>query len=45
MIRLGALSLDWSPLLPWPVLAGLAGLALLVVALGAWPTCRHQPEY
>ena len=40
MIRLGALSLDWSPLLPWPVLAGLAGLALLVVALGAWRRAR-----
>jgi hypothetical protein len=40
MIRLGSLSLDWSPLLPWPVLGALAVLALLVVGLGLWRRAR-----
>ena len=36
----GALSIDWAPLLPWPVLAGLATVALAVVALAFWRRAR-----
>ena len=36
----GALSIDWAPLLPWSVLAGLALAALAVVALAFWRRAR-----
>ena len=36
----GALALDWSPLLPWFVLAVLAALAAPIVALALWRRSR-----
>jgi len=33
-------SLSFAPLLPWPVLAGLGALVLLVVGLGIWRRAR-----
>jgi hypothetical protein len=33
-------SLSFAPLLPWPVLAGLGALVLLVVGLGVWRRAR-----
>lgn len=33
---MNATSVIFDPALPWPVLAGLGGLAVLLVALGAW---------
>ena len=35
-----ALSVIWAPLLPWQLLAGLAGLAVLVVALALWRSAK-----
>ena len=40
MIRIGPLAIDWAPLLPWPALAVLALLALLLVALSVWRGAR-----
>ncbi|MEE8279263.1 MAG: hypothetical protein V3R55_00995, partial [Alphaproteobacteria bacterium] len=34
----GHLSIDWAPLIPWPLLAALAAAALIVIALALW--CR-----
>ena len=36
----GALAIGWSPLLPWPLLAGLAALALPILALALWRRSR-----
>ena len=36
----GALAIDWSPLLPWPLLAGLAALASPILALALWRRSR-----
>ena len=40
MIRLGSLAIDWSPLLPWPVLGALTLAAALLVAIGLWRRAR-----
>ncbi len=32
----GHLSIDWAPLIPWPLLAALAAAALIVIALALW---------
>ncbi len=34
------LFIGWAPLVPWPVLAGLGGLALAVLGLGWWRRAR-----
>lgn len=36
----GALALDWSPLLPWLLIAGLAALAVPIVGLALWRRSR-----
>tara|TARA_R110002095_G_scaffold132290_2_gene114842 strand:+ start:49 stop:2103 length:2055 start_codon:yes stop_codon:yes gene_type:complete len=33
---MNATALDFAPLIPWPILAGLTGFALLAIMLGAW---------
>ncbi|SDL78286.1 hypothetical protein [Maricaulis salignorans] len=33
---MNATALDFAPLIPWPLLAGLTGFALLAILLGAW---------
>ncbi|WP_417490730.1 hypothetical protein [Maricaulis sp.] len=33
---MNATALDFAPLIPWPLLAGLSGLALVAIILGAW---------
>jgi hypothetical protein len=33
---MNATALDFAPLIPWPLLAGLTGLALLAIIAGAW---------
>ena len=33
---MNATALDFAPLIPWPLLAGLTGIALLAIILGAW---------
>ncbi|HSR71320.1 MAG TPA: hypothetical protein VLL72_02965 [Kiloniellales bacterium] len=37
---IGALSIEWAPFFPWPVVGALAALALAVVALGLWRRAR-----
>ena len=39
-MNFSAYTIAFSPLIPWPAIAGLAGIAVLILALGAWRRAR-----